>query len=71
MEAFSPERHEEVESIAFPDTKIPDDYFCSPDHRWLYQARNGKFRLIDCRVFPVLISYLPLREGAHEAVRVV
>lgn len=49
-QAIRPERREEVVSRGLSDATIPDDYFTSPDQKWLYDADTARYRLLDCLI---------------------
>jgi hypothetical protein len=55
--AVRSEHRAEFQSRAQSDSEIPDSWFTSPHHRWLYEADTARFRLLlDC-----LIAYFDWR----------
>jgi hypothetical protein len=48
--AVRADRLDEFLSRAISDGKIPDDWFTSPNAKWLYDADTARFRLLDCLI---------------------
>jgi hypothetical protein len=44
------EHRAEFMSHSLSDAQIPDSWFTSPDHRWLYDSDTARFRLLDCLI---------------------
>jgi hypothetical protein len=49
-QAIRPECREDAGSRGLEDSVIPDEWFSSPDQKWLYDADTARYRLLDCLI---------------------